>query len=333
MKRLKELLPVMLLALLALNCQKEETDYPELKQETEDNVLLEALTIDQLPDFSGSIEQKSSKMGWASKNDGGDVILDGSRVLAVTDSVGNTTYSLRMYVTGTPHNVFYNVVGKRTHDGLQREPFVLRYEVDQEYWPEYVAGPREERPFKGTIGVYKLEDFGLQLGQNGKMNGIPEPCYKPFESNGNGFDGNGGGGNANNNEEGNNNGGGGNQDPGNHYEYWNSYAPDNNYNGGDPGGEPFVEIGQVKLEVPTSDSDWQKVFGTTGKNDDCPEENTLLPINEEEDVILIPSCQSFEYADGSLVKGAGVSNIQNIFIAAGIDDNGPFTHSFHLNIT
>ncbi|MBR9854031.1 MAG: hypothetical protein GYB37_05545 [Algicola sp.] len=71
----------------------------------------------------------------------------------------------------------------------------------------------------------------------------------------------------------------------------------------------------------------------TGKSADCPEENTLLPINEEEDVILIPSCQSFEYADGSLVKGVGVSNIQNIFVAAGIDNNGPFTHSFHLNIT
>ncbi len=35
--------------------------------------------------------------------------------------------------------------------------------------------------------------------------------------------------------------------------------------------------------MPTSDSDWQKAFGTARKSADCPEEETLLPINEDEE--------------------------------------------------
>ncbi|MCK0161314.1 hypothetical protein [Allomuricauda sp. F6463D] len=308
MKQLRNLLPAMLLALLAWNCQKEETNYPELNQETEDNVLLKALTIEQLPDFSGSIKQQSSKMGWASKNNDEDVVLDGSRVLAVTDSVGNTTYSLRMYVTGTPHNVFYNVVGKRTHEGVQREPFVLRYEVDEDYWPEYVAGPRQEKPFKGTIGVYKLEAFGLQLGQNGKMGSEPEPCLTVDANGGNGDGGNGGGGNANNNEEGNDNGGGGNHDPGSYYDYWNMYAP-NNGGGAGYDTEPFAEVGQGKFGGFGTDGIWKRAL--TGKNADCPEEDTLLPINEEDfeekidDTALKPCLKTILQDLKTLNRGVG----------------------------
>src|SRR5690606_27885302 len=131
-------------------------------------------------------EKRASKMGWASKSEGEDIVLDGSRVLAVTDSVGNRTYSLRMYVPGTPHNVFYNVVGKQTHDGVQNERFVLRYEVDEDYWPEYAAGPRQEKPSRGKIGLYSLEAFGLQTEQEGRMGSIPEPCYEAIASDRNG---------------------------------------------------------------------------------------------------------------------------------------------------
>ncbi|WP_318311114.1 hypothetical protein [Flagellimonas crocea] len=281
MKLLKKLLPVMLLALLALNCQKEEADYLEPIQETEGHVQLKALTIDELPDFSGSIAQQTSKVGWASKNDGSDVVLDGSRVLAVTDSVGNTTYSLRMYVADTPHNVFYNVVAKQTYEGVQNEPFVLRYEVDQDYWPEYVAGPRQEKPFKGTIGVYSLEAFGLQMDQNGKMGGEPEPCLSVNAEGGDGDGGYSGGGSNGGNEGSSSSGGGTDYDPGSYYDYWNTYAPDNGGGAGDDT-EPFVEVGEGKFGGPGTDG-ILKAIALTGKSADCPEEETLLPINEEDD--------------------------------------------------
>ncbi|MDC6385307.1 hypothetical protein PP180_08000 [Muricauda sp. SK9] len=274
MKPLKNLLPVMLLALL-MACEKQEATYPEPNQETDDrNVRLESLTIDELPQLVGAIEKRGSKMGWASKSEGGDIVLDGSRVLAVTDSVGNRTYSLRMYVPGTPHNVFYNVVGKQTHDGVQNEPFVLRYEVDEDYWPEYAAGPRQEKPFRGKIGLYNLETFGLQNMQEGRTGGTPEPCYEAIA------DGNGNGGSGGNNSGGSSNGGT-DHDPGSDYQYWNTYAPDNG--GGSGGREPFVEVGEGRFGDFGTDGTWKRAL--TGKSADCPEEETLLPINEDDEKI------------------------------------------------
>ncbi len=273
MEQLKNLLPVMLLALL-MACEKQEATYPEPNQETDDgNVKLESLTIDELPQLVGAIEKRASKMGWASKSEGGDIVLDGSRVFAVTDSMGNRTYSLRLYVPGTPHNVFYNVVGKQTHDGVQNEPFVLRYEVDEDYWPEYVAGPRQEKPFRGKIGLYNLETFGLQTLQEGRTGSIPEPCYEAIADGNGGSDGSGG-----NNSNGGPNGGTG-HDPGSDYQYWNTYAPDNG--GGSGGREPFVEVGEGRFGDFGTDGTWKRALA--GKSADCPEEETLLPINEEEE--------------------------------------------------
>ncbi|RIV52376.1 hypothetical protein D2V93_04310, partial [Flagellimonas taeanensis] len=297
---LKNLLPVMLLALL-MACEKQEATYPEPNQETDDrNVRLESLTIDELPQLVGAIEKRGSKMGWASKSEGGDIVLDGSRVLAVTDSVGNRTYSLRMYVPGTPHNVFYNVVGKQTHDGVQNEPFVLRYEVDEDYWPEYAAGPRQEKPFRGKIGLYNLETFGLQNMQEGRTGGTPEPCYEAIA------DGNGNGGSGGNNSGGSSNGGT-DHDPGSDYQYWNTYAPDNG--GGSGGREPFVEVGEGRFGDFGTDGTWKRAL--TGKSADCPEEETLLPINEEDfeekidDAALKPCLKNILNDLKTLNKGVG----------------------------
>ncbi len=56
--------------------------------------------------------------------------------------------------------------------------------------------------------------------------------------------------------------------------------------------------------------------------------------NNSQDAFLVASCKSFEYANGILQKAAGVKNIQNLFVAAGIDTNGDLYHAeIELNIT
>jgi len=51
----------------------------------------------------------------------------------------------------------------------------------------------------------------------------------------------------------------------------------------------------------------------TGKSEDCPEENTLLPINEE-DATEDPSCESFDYykVGNTGVQVAGVNGVWDV---------------------
>lgn len=53
----------------------------------------------------------------------------------------------------------------------------------------------------------------------------------------------------------------------------------------------------------------------TGKETDCPEDELLFPINEQD--ILYPDCSSFEFANGlnNAIKGAQTIGVNNTFVA------------------
>lgn len=125
-----------LLLILLTACEKQENiQLNEETQTDELNISLESFEIEELPDLANEINNltKSSKMEWTSKSTGDDIVLDESKILAVTDSIGNTFFSVRMFVPDTPHNIFHNMVIKQTADGAMDEPFVFRYEVREDY--------------------------------------------------------------------------------------------------------------------------------------------------------------------------------------------------------
>jgi len=323
-------LPVLLIFLL-LSCEEQEIlQLEEETQTTNPDIYLESFTIGDLPDLANTIynSTKKSRINWTSKSDGQGIVLDESRILAVTDSVGNITYSVRMLVPETPYNVFYNMVSKRTAEGEQNEPMVLRYKVNEDYAPVYFTSDRKDAPFKGDLSVYKLSTFG-DIGFSSKGGLEEEPCYNYSSGDGSGGSGSGGSGCGDCSVSDSSDNWGYWDPDGGYTSYWISWG-----GGVGEGTQEFsadVEVGQGNFGDFGTDGTFKR--NISGKNDDCPDDELLLPINEEdEDVLLIPSCQSFEYANGNLVKAAGVSNIQNVFIAAGVDSNGPYTHNFHLNI-
>ena len=172
------------------------------------------------------------------------------------------------------------MVLKRTVDGDMNKPFVLRYEVREDYWLTYTSSKRRDAPFYGNLEIYSISSFkGLSL-ETGK-NGIrEEPCYNYKSGDGSGGSSSGGG-----------NGGGG-YSGGDSSDNWGSWNPDGGYGsyyiswGGGGGGigtqeiAPDVEVGQGSFD---------DRFGLgaknakTRKNGYCPEDELLVPINEEED--------------------------------------------------
>jgi len=80
-------------------------------EENTDSFQLEALTVNDIPDVVNKVLKSTPNSNVLLKSANGsgnndNLIFDDSWILAATDSIGNTSYSLRAYIPETPYNVF-----------------------------------------------------------------------------------------------------------------------------------------------------------------------------------------------------------------------------------
>ncbi len=251
-------------------CEDPETiEIDDIAETSLQTINVTSSTIDELPKLADKIQVTTSKSGlnWTSKTDGESITLDESRVLSVKDSIGNITYSIRMFVPDAPYNIFYNVIAKQTANGEIKNPFIIKYEVDEAYAPTYFTSKRQDAPFKGVLSTFKISSFEGIDQIYGKNDFEPEPCYS---GDGSGDEGSGGSGNG----SGGSGGGGTDHDPGTTFTYHPvAFAPDT---------VGSVEVGEGSFG--TSGTDGALKRNITGKNDDCPEDEMLIPINEEDKI-------------------------------------------------
>lgn len=297
-----------LVLIMLFACEKQEIPQPgEETQMTGPDINLESFNIDELPKLANEINEstKTSKIGWTSKNDGKGIILDESRILAVTDSVGNTTYSIRTYLPDTPYNVFYNTLVKKETNRDYGEPIVLRFEVREDYFPTYVSTDRRKAPFKGKIDVYTLESFG-DAEISGKTGG-GTPCGGGINV----------GGGANSSEgplgTGTYDGHGMNTGTwtGGRIGGFGSFGGFGGGGGNNDKPTGYVEVGEGEFGDYGTDGEWKRTV-ITGKGNPC-DITLLVPVNEEEKS-ADPSCESFNfYKVGSTgVQVAAVDGIWDV---------------------
>ncbi len=299
---------VIVFSFFIISCESEEVLQLEESTELLDEAIpVGVARIDELPDLANIILETSnkSKVNWTSKSDGEGIILDESRILSVTDSIGNVSYSIRMYVPDSPYNVFHNVIVKQRPDGGFNQPMVLRYEIDKEYYVEYRVNDRRDTPFKGSIYMYATSTFFEDNSLFGRWD--DEPCITANTGDGDGSSGSGDGSGGGNNGSGGNGGydshGFGDTPDG----WWD--APDNG-GGSGGGGIGTVEIGEGDFGKKGTDGILKR--NLTGKDEDCPEDELLFPINEED--VVTPSCESFDFytVGGTGVQVAGVDGIWDV---------------------
>ncbi len=298
-------LATFLVLFIFLGCHQDDVLFLEEPSQTEDSkVQLEAFTATETPIFTNKLLNLTikSKISWSSKSNGSSMVLDETRILVVTDSVGNKTFSARLYVPDTPYNVFYNVIAKLQPNGIMNDPIVMRYEIDEEYYPVYKSSDRKEAPFIGTIGVYSFNAFTANGSLVSRNDFLVEPCDKIQRENNSSTSSSGGGG-------GNSDGGAtASQSQGGSSSWFMFFLPLP-----DIGSSPSVEVGQGEWGDYDTDGTWKRA--RTGKESDCPEDELLFPINEQD--ILYPDCSSFEFANGlnNAIKGAQTIGVNNTFVA------------------
>lgn len=333
------------LLLFLFSCETEEALVLDTAQEQKQPEVLKGNTVDVLSaDDIPQVIDRITSITNANKTTLGNKVneegyfLDTNRILGVTDSVGNKTYALKLYLKNGRENAFYNLIATERSYGQDIPVAILEYIMEPDYFIDRSQGIKRAGGYERTINYYSFRDFSyISLASTGEYHTLPDPCGE-FSMDG---DGDGSSGTSSGSGGGGSGGGPGSSSGTGGTSYTGGTGPIGVSSGGSTGGgaTPDVEVGEGCFcdSFEPSGGDAEKLGGLlTGKDDDCPEGEILLPVNEEEeeDVLLIPSCQSFEYANGLLVKAAGVSNIQNIFVAAGFySDGSPYYHRFDLNIT
>jgi len=173
MKRLKNLLFTMLLALLAWNCQKEEVSVqdPESFVETESKPFdgLRTIALEEVPDIEGFLSSSLSKRkGYAFKKDNGDssgmVVTPFGQIplediLEVTDTLGNFNYTFRILPNSYIGNRFYNLVIHKKEGEKGVSAFVVEYAMDAGYAQDYMAKTAHFGQFSGKVRTYGFEAF------------------------------------------------------------------------------------------------------------------------------------------------------------------------------
>lgn len=260
-----------------------------------------ALTMDDIPNVANRVLKSTSNPNILSKSvDGGDngndLTIDDTRILASTDSIGNISYAFRAHIPDTPYNVFYNVLVKKTSEGTLNEPFMLRYEVDEDYWETYTTSDREDATFQGNIELYPLNGIDVLGLTRSSNNGCDDPCFTTRAVN----EGTGSSGGNGSSSGGSGNGSCCGGSPARSSNAGSNYS----LAGVRPtGSRTSVEIGVGQWTNSHTTDETKKGrlnanqhqgFSTSRSNcnGECPEDQMLVPINEVE---TPPDCKSFNY--------------------------------------
>jgi hypothetical protein len=94
-------------------------------------------------------------------------------VLETIDSLDNKNYSFNFNIENQKENEFYNLVLNKASDGIDAEPFVLKFISEESSLDSFVASSFDFYKFTGTIERYTLNSFLNSSSFTGKSG---EPC-------------------------------------------------------------------------------------------------------------------------------------------------------------
>lgn len=101
---------------------------------------------------SGGNEQSSLKIDW-------------DQILQLIDSAGNETYTFGIADKDPNPYTFYNLILQFNAEKQAHQPFLLRYELDEEFFPEYVKTGSLAN-FTGSVSKWLLNPTGPARNQN-----------------------------------------------------------------------------------------------------------------------------------------------------------------------
>lgn len=150
-------------SLLLLNCEKEENI---IEIQTTTNFKAYRFDNDDIPQIASKIEQLSRQEVFtkSSGSDSNAYWVDDVNIFGTIDSVGNKSFSYRLYFNNMPKNVFYNIIiTERVSNEIV--PFVIAFEIENNekksiryYELEYFLDALTKRDEKNKTGSFLKND-------------------------------------------------------------------------------------------------------------------------------------------------------------------------------
>ncbi len=151
-------------SILLWNCEKEENLFEG--QTTTVGFKVYSFDNKDIPQIASKIEQLSSQKVFTKNSDNNPKAywVDDVNIFGAIDSVGNKSFSYRLYFNNMPKNTFYNIiVSERVSNEIA--PFVIAFEIENNekksiryYGLEYFLDALTKRDEKSKNGSYSKND-------------------------------------------------------------------------------------------------------------------------------------------------------------------------------
>lgn len=182
MKKIILLMALFVLLSFLQSCKREQItnnqDFDSTVSESNENYSVHSYEEKDIPDVLQQITatSKQSLSTLTGKTGSGNFSIDTQNVIGMVDSLGNTTYALRMNVRSAPRNTLYNlIVGKRV-DGTEMPPSVMEYVMDDDYFLDRIEGIKKKEGYHREITYYSFAAFAGTFASTAKTNYGPSPC-------------------------------------------------------------------------------------------------------------------------------------------------------------
>ncbi|MDZ4285713.1 MAG: hypothetical protein U1A23_02175, partial [Candidatus Sungbacteria bacterium] len=86
-------------------------------------------------------------------------VFDEQTIMKVTDTLGNTNYTIRFGFPRTPERIFYNLIVGRDSQGVMNVPYIVRYVSDSTAFDAFKSSNYDFSKFRGKITYHKYADF------------------------------------------------------------------------------------------------------------------------------------------------------------------------------
>lgn len=153
------------LILLLTNCQDDDM----VQKVEKDSTLIEGFvnvnkqSLEEIPQIGEFLKQRAGKNIFKStdmsREGKGNVIFDLENVSISKDTLNRVNYIFNFIYPETPENIIYNLIVPVDENGIEEEPYIIRYVSNPATYKEFEVSNYNFNYFTGNIDLYRFDDF------------------------------------------------------------------------------------------------------------------------------------------------------------------------------